>query len=332
VDQPPNGVGALAVTTSFRTSFGGHETFPFRYTWLKKGVDSVLKDPEVFGKEDAMVTFGVGKNMVTAIRHWGLAIGTLEDDPTVLNNRGRQLRVTNLGTALFADNGWDPYLEDVGTLWLIHWQLASAPEPATTWWWVFNRYPGTYFTRREVQVHLERLAEQLGLARVSAASLKRDIDCFIRTYCPSRRVRTVQEDTLDCPLIELGVLREGNDRQSYRLIRGSHSTLPLPIFGYALAVYLERRRGQAQSVSLNELAFCEGAPGRVFGLNESGLLTRLEALSALTAGALAYDETAGLKQIFLHKSLEPKMLLEHHYKGFRKEGAACDVASRMSKH
>jgi hypothetical protein len=331
MDRPPDGLEVFAVTASFRPSFGGHETFPFRYTWLKKGVDQVLKDSEVFGKEDAMVTFGVGKNMVTAIRHWGLAIGALQEDSTIPSNRGRQLRATELGASLFADNGWDPYLEDAGTLWLIHWQLASAPESATTWWWVFNHYPGLYFTRPELQGQLERLAGQLAITRVSPASLKRDVDCFIRTYSPSRRVRTVQEDTLDCPLIELGLLREESDHQSYHLVRGTHPTLPLPIFGYALATYLERRGGQAKSVSLHELAFGEGAPGRVFGLNESGLLSRLEALGTLTGDALVYDETAGLKQIFLHSSLQASTLLERYYEAFRK-GTAWDATGRATTH
>src|SRR5262250_2085443 len=121
----------------FRASFAGHETFPFRYAWLKKGVDAVKKDAEVFGRDDAMVTFGVGKNMVTSIRHWGMTIGILEEDPAVPNNRGRRLRVTDLGNTLFSDNGWDPYLEDAGTLWLIHWRMAARREHATTWWWVF---------------------------------------------------------------------------------------------------------------------------------------------------------------------------------------------------
>lgn len=298
---------------AFRASFGGHETFPFRYAWLKKGVDAVGKDPEIFGREDAMVTFGVGKNMVGSIRHWELAIGTLEEDPTVPNNRGRRLRVTDLGASLFADNGWDPYLEDVGTLWLIHWRLAWRPEPATTWWWVFNQYPGLRFTRRELQVKLERLVEQLEVARVSPASLKRDIDCFIRTYAPSRRARTVQEETLDCPLIDLGLLREDGDHQSYQIARGAQPTLPLTIFAYALAIYLERRGTPGPTVSLNELAYGAGSPGRVFALSESGLLTRLETLEAVTDGALVYDETAGLKQIFLRKALEGRILLEQHY-------------------
>lgn len=301
------------MTTDFQASFAGHETFPFRYTWLKKGVDRISKDAEVFGKDEAMVTFGVGKNMVTSIRHWGLTIGTLEEDPSVPNNRGRSLRASDLGTSLFADNGWDPYLEDVGTLWLIHWRIAAMPEAATTWWWVFNQYPGTRFTRRELQAQLERLVEQVGLTRVSPASLKRDIDCFIRTYAPSRRARTVQEDTLDCPLIELGLLREDSDHQSYHIVRGTQPTLPPAMFACALAEYLESRAVPAPTVSLNELAYGAGAPGRVFCLSESGLLSRLEALDTLTGGALVYDETAGLKQLFLHKALRSRTLLERYY-------------------
>jgi hypothetical protein len=231
--------------------------------------------------------------------------------------------------ALFSDNGWDPYLEDAGTLWLIHWHLASQADAATTWWWVFNQFPGTRFMRRDIQLHLERLVAQLSLSRVSPASLKRDIDCFIRTYAPSRRSRHLQEDTLDCPLIELGLLREESD-QSYSLVRASQPSLPLAIFGYALAVYLARRAAPTLTVSLNELAYAAGAPGRVFCLNESGLLNRLEALGALTDGSLVYDETAGLKQILLHKPLLPRELLKDYYAKSQK-GRPWQVAARTAK-
>jgi hypothetical protein len=45
-------------------SFSGHETFPFRYPWLKKGYDAVRADRNVFQRDDAITTLGVGKNMV----------------------------------------------------------------------------------------------------------------------------------------------------------------------------------------------------------------------------------------------------------------------------
>ena len=60
-------------------SFSGHETFPFRYPWLKKGFDAVNEDPFVFLRDYAITTLGVGKNMVRSIRHWCLAANMLEE-------------------------------------------------------------------------------------------------------------------------------------------------------------------------------------------------------------------------------------------------------------
>ena len=116
-------LGRKRVWTPYIKSFAGHETFAFRHFWLKKGVELINADPEVFQREDAIVRFGVGKNMVRSIRHWCLATRVAEEER---GTRLRRLRVTELGNRLLSDNGWDPYLEDDATLWLIHWNLASA--------------------------------------------------------------------------------------------------------------------------------------------------------------------------------------------------------------
>ena len=60
-------------------TFSGHETFPFRYPWLKKGYDAVCEDGDVFLRDDAITTLGVGKNMVRSIRHWCLTAGVIEE-------------------------------------------------------------------------------------------------------------------------------------------------------------------------------------------------------------------------------------------------------------
>src|SRR5215216_2855503 len=89
-------------------SFSGHETFPFRYPWLKKGFDAVREDGDAFLRDDAITTLGVGKNMVRSIRHWCLAAGVLEEN----RESGPAMRQTALGKLLLADDGLDPYLED----------------------------------------------------------------------------------------------------------------------------------------------------------------------------------------------------------------------------
>ena len=116
-----------------KPSFSGHETFPFRYTWLKKGIDAVRENPTVFMSARATITLGVGKNMVRSIRHWCLTARLIKEDESIPNNRGRQLVLTRLGEAIFADDGFDPYLEDVATLWLIHWQITTNTNRASLW-------------------------------------------------------------------------------------------------------------------------------------------------------------------------------------------------------
>ena len=258
-----------------RASFSGHETFPFRYSWLKKAVEQVRQDPRVFGREDAMVIFGAGKNMVGSIRHWAMVCGVIEEDPQVSNNRGRSLRVTELGRRLLDDEGWDPYLEDPATLWLLHWQITNQPEKATTWYWVFNQLNQFEFDRRDLVAELLRLADQHGWARVAQTSVKRDVDCFVRTYSPMRATkRSVPEDGLDCPLVELGLLGAGANSHSFVVRRSDPSHLPAEVFVFGLVEYIRGREHDAKTVSLEEILFAPGAPGRVFALTEDGVMRR----------------------------------------------------------
>ena len=66
--------------------------------------------------------------MVRSIYHWCRAAGLIEGDGVDSDNR-RRFVPTNLGDSIFADDGFDPYLEDVATLWLLHCQLATNAKP-----------------------------------------------------------------------------------------------------------------------------------------------------------------------------------------------------------
>jgi hypothetical protein len=296
------------------SAFGGHETFPLRYTWLHKAVREVDADAEVFAREDALVRFGVGKNMVRAIRHWAMVCGVLEDDPVVPRNRGRVLRVTELGRHLLGKNGWDPYMEDPGTLWILQWRLGSQPNAATTWFWVFNLVPQPEFTRESLLKWLEALAAQKGWTRAATESIRRDIDCFIRTYVPVNPSRSIPiEDSLDCPLVDLGLLREFGSRGSYLLARDEQPSLPDEIFAYALLSFLAQQSSTARTIPIETLAFAPGSPGRIFCLTENGVVSRLEKFDRLTDGAVTYDDTAGMRQMLIKDLPEPMRLLSKYY-------------------
>ena len=126
------------IGTSVKPILSGHEKFAFRHGWLKKGVDAATRDPNLFSDDQALVQLGVGKNMVRSIRHWCLATGLLVEDSTAAKRT--RLHPTELATRLIFDRGWDPYLEDAGTLWLLHWQLTTNPIRGIVWRAVFGYF------------------------------------------------------------------------------------------------------------------------------------------------------------------------------------------------
>jgi hypothetical protein len=296
--------------TAVQHSFSGHESFPFRYPWLKKGFDAVRDDPFVFLRENAITTLGVGKNMVRSIRHWCLAAGVLAES----QHGGGALRPTQLGTLLFADDGLDPYLEDPATLWLLHWQIASNRARATTWFWTFSYFHEPEFTREALTSALYKWTQALGGKQVAESTLKRDVEVFLRTYVPPRQSRRdLVEDSLDCPLVELGLITQPGGGQAYQFQRDAQRGLPDGMLLYAVLRFWETFSATAETLALQDLARQPGSPGRLFKIDESSLIERLETVEKPTGGGLSYSETAGLRQLYRRQRIDPHDVLSDAY-------------------
>jgi len=290
-------------------SFSGHETFPFRYPWLKKGYDAVSDDGHIFTRDDAITTLGVGKNMVRSIRHWCLSAGIIEPD----DQGNGEFKPTKLGRAIFADNGLDPYLEDPGTVWLLHWQIASNRHRSTTWFWAFSHYNEPEFTRDTLASALTKWTDTLGGKKVASSSLRRDVEVFLRTYLPSRNSRReVAEDSLDCPLVELELIAV-DDAGHFSFRRGVQASLPDAILLFATLKYWDALANAPQTLSIADLGRLPGSPGRLFKIDESSLIDRYAAIEAQTEGAISYNDTAGLKQLYRRKRIAPLEALKSAY-------------------
>lgn len=307
---------AASPKSNSAVSFSGHETFPFRYGWLKKGIDAVTRDPAIFSKEHAMTEMGVGKNMVRSIRHWCSAAGLISEGSRGEAGRG-QLVVTPLGKKLFSDHGFDPYLEDTGTLWLMHLRIASNFRAATTWFWAFNLWNAAEFTKEVFISELRAWAASGSNKQVADNSLKRDADCFVRTYVQSRHHRgPVSEDTLDCPLVDLHLIAELTDGRTYQFQRGPQPSLPDEIFTYALVEFWRGAGQPGSTLAFEKIAYEPGSPGRVFKLDEDSLSDRLERIEDVSGGLYGYDDTAGIKQIYKRSGdeIDPLELLKAYYR------------------
>ncbi|HYE72331.1 MAG TPA: DUF4007 family protein, partial [Blastocatellia bacterium] len=250
-------------STDFKGQFSGHETFPLRYGWLNKVFDAVVESKDrsntsLFTDEDAIARFGVGKNMVASMKHWSLATGVMEA-------REGGFRISRFGNLLMGERGWDRYLETQAALWLLHWKLVSSSSRATTWHWAFNYYSGVLFDLDTLVDDLSQFCRERNLSRVAPTTIRRDVECFIKTYAPTTRFASnaATEDTLECPLAELALIRSSGLRGGYQFQKGPKPSLSDPVFAYALDEFWKRHTS-AKTLTVEAITYEAGSPGRIF--------------------------------------------------------------------
>jgi len=295
-----------------KVAFSRHESFVVRFGWLTKGFRAFEKDQNIFSNKDAVVTLGVGKNMVNSIRYWLRAskLIILETDTK---------ETTSIGEAIFSKkNGWDPFLEDEATIWLIHWLISTNSEIATAWYWFFNNFHKPEFVTEEVVFALSTFAKEKIDARFAISSIRKDAAVLLRSYVQSTKSKkAAYEDVLDSPLSLLKLISYSSATKSYQSKLDARDNLPIGIFGYAICEYLKQLN--LSQVPIEDLIYCkEGsvAPGLVFRLTENSLLTKIEQLIQLFPQEFAIDQTAGIHQLFVLNeldNLDPFEMLKFHY-------------------
>ena len=294
--------------TGNATAFGRHESFPLRFGWIIKGLDALADDPRVFTRDDATIVLGVGKNMVASIRYWLQATRIVRRD-----QRTNTLRPTQLAKIVFGDEG-DPYLEDEGTIWLLHWLLATNPSDATAIYWFFNHFHKPLFTNVEVATALTDFAKRELSSRTSVTTLKGDAQVVLRMYSRTAASgRLTLEDALDSPLALLD-LQERVDTRTWRAVPMDRTDLPLDVLAFAIAEVFEH--SDVSQLAVADLMYSDSdhcAPGAVFRMTEDGLVGKLEALCEAYPKALRLDRTAGVFQLYKTAPLDPVEILKASY-------------------
>ena len=275
-----------------------------------------MDNPNVFTDNDAPVTLGVGKNMVASIRHWCLATNLIKKIENGSDSRGG-FEVSDFAEAIFDDeNGYDLYLENPTTLWWIHWKIATNVSQAATWAWAFNFLNYPEFTRDSLTKDLmDWIEQQKNIKKQpSENTIKQDISCFIRTYCLSRSSETaIIEDTFDCPLVELNLIREIPDQNRHQFNLGPKPSLTDSMFALTITDFWNRCFPNVNTLSFSKIMYSKLSPGQVFKLDENTMVMYLEKLETVTNRTVTYDDTAGLKQISRHEKLDSLELLKGVY-------------------
>lgn len=285
-----------------RFSFSGHESFQCRNLWLKKGYDFVKKGKS-FTDEDAVVELGVGKNMVSSIRYWMKAFDILDTDD----------KLTILAHKLLADDGWDPFLEDEASLWLLHYHLVTSGY-ATTYNLLFNelRREKIEFSKDAFTSFVLRKAETQN-ASVNKNTINADFEVMLKLYNRTNAQSNDKEDGFSGLLAELEIMRNFNRGKSEYYVIETNKKKQIP---YHLILYgILKNSGFSLSVNFSAIDQDYNSVGSVFAINRSGLIIKIDEITSDVnyENEIIFSDQAGIKELQFRSRPEPITILEQYY-------------------
>jgi len=279
--------------------FRAHDTFFIRKGWLSKGMRNVLIAPDVFISKtnNPMDVLGIGANMVKALRYWMVAVGLTEEE-----SAGQRVQTpTQLGLTIQEN---DPYFEESGTLWLLHYMLVREKEAtnteATAWWYFFNEFKIAEFTRDDYLTQISKFLRNCNEGEKPVRTIEDDFNCIINTYVSrmkSSPEKIKPESNIDCPLGELGLIdivgteKNGGRQKIYRKSTPKKDMLhPLIL----LAVLIDQAQGETE-IRISSIQNDNGNAGKAFNLDIISLISLLYKIELL--GYIKVNRTAGLDVI-----------------------------------
>lgn len=282
--------------------FSGHDSFQCRQLWLKKGYDFVIEGRN-FNDESAVIQLGVGKNMVSSIRFWLKAFNIIDkkDIPT------------EFGKRLFDnENGYDPFLEDEASLWLLHYQIVKTGF-ASIYSIIFNEFrkEKMFFNRESFVNYVKRLGESNPELIFNENTIAKDFDVFINLYKNESSITDI-EDSFSGILSELELLKATYNQKgkidSYYIENTERDILN----EYIVLFTILDNPNYGNSISLNSLEFDLNSTGSIFSLNRSGLMNKISDL-VKKFKEITFTDQAGIKELQFKNKPEAYTILDKYY-------------------
>lgn len=286
----------------------GHESFYIREGWLRKGTKAISVQSNILSDTRLAVDeLGVGSAMVKSIRYWLQATGITEE---LRGEKGKRIQkiTKGFGEIIFEQ---DPYFQDLGTIYLLHYKLVSNKQLATTWNLFFNKIKCYEMTKISM---FERLKQEIlninPTYEISEKSLMDDCNCIIKTYYADQHDFKNPEDNLISPLSDLGlvgkIISKSKDEVIIKTIP-SRKKLDRLIVLYVIVDNM----GENKSTTINALIDDENNIGKIFNLDKNTVNHYVDILE--NEGYITVNRTSGLNTIYLTEAAEKDKVLNNYY-------------------
>ena len=282
-----------------------NESFNIREGWLRKGMKLLPQYPDLFSRDEAMQLLGVGSKMVKSIKYWLLTTGLAEEKK--VRSKLEMVTTEELGEVI---NKYDPYFEDLFTLYILHANIASNINEATVWYLFFNNYNAKTFTKEDMQNVLDNeLKKILDVDVTYSDSLFKD-DCgsVLRMYAEDGEEND-PEDNLSSPFSALGLLVKSQSKKGFFEKRAPrYDKLDCLVVLYI--IHKNKKEGR-NSISIDELLNGENSAGKLLNLSRPRLNEYLDQLRSKRY--ITINRTAGLDMVYFDKEITTKQVLIDYY-------------------
>ena len=283
-----------------------HESFSIRKNWLHKGVKNILRENRLFCDKNinACDILGIGSNMVKSMRYWLKAVGIMEE---VKEGKLNVQRLTPLGELI---NENDPFHQEDGTKFILHYKLACNYEDATSWYWFYNEYLGKTVDKKRF---VDGLSEYLTKKnhKSSRKVLEDEFNCLVKTYYNKEKEARDPEETKDCPLADLGLLELENSK-----VREFKKTSPEendinPLIVYSVICDNVKDKDENNEVLISSLLDDKNNIGKIFNMSRTLIIQILGKLVKM--GYIEMSRTAGLDVIKMIRPISLEECLKEYY-------------------
>ena len=249
-----------------------HGSFYLRSGWGTKIIQAVEADNMIFSpanEQEAVDRIGLGRVMIKALRYWADASGLTTEEKV---QGGIAERKTDLFDLLEAN---DRYFQKLGSLLLLHRNIALNEENATAWYWAFNEFDKQAFTKEEFVdgLHYFLAVNEMSIKK---AAVDKEFNCFKNTYLAEKKfdIKTVMdEDTY--PFFGLLHLLRINEEKKFEKTYLTKAEMPLHILIYAIAKDNPEESGHRGQISIDKIMEEKRQVGRYFPMRYSKLIDML---------------------------------------------------------
>lgn len=272
----------------------GHESFSIREGWLTKGLFEVKNNSKVFSRKDLNDLFGMGTNMVKSLKYWLQVSGLIQD------KEKSEYILSKLGELIYK---YDPYMEDIFSLYFLHINIVRNTEKALIWNMFFNKCNLKCFSKKDLQEQIQYLLDSENL-EYNEKILTDELSVLLKTYMIDENNDT-PENNFSCPLSDLKLIKR-NSKDNYSKEKSQMNNL-----NELIVYYLILENASEDNINIDNILKDNNSAGKLLNLDKVMLNEYLDLLKK--EDLITINRTAGLNMVYINKRMNLEEIFEEYF-------------------